>query len=134
MMNRLLKLFDPRGLKIGMLLLVLGLNVLLSFLLIRGLTDWVSPGERGLENLNVFLILGEFLIGYMTALGVSLLAKHQRGPSYGLWGGVGSFILVIIQLSSYGLLGFLIAVSAVIGGYNGGMQGERLHLRNQSNQ
>jgi hypothetical protein len=132
-LKRFIKLFDIRGLKIGLLLLTLGLNILLSFLLVKGLTDWIGLGERGLERLNVFLILGEFLIGYLIALGVTLVTGDQRGPSYGILGAVGSFVLVLILMSSHGLVGVIIAVSAVIGGYNGGVQGERLRPENQEN-
>jgi len=112
-----------------MLLLSLGINLILSFFLIMGLTEWISLGEKSLEKLNVFLILGEFLIGYLVALGVTLLAKDQRGPSYGMLGAVSSFVLVVVLMASSGLLVFLIAISAIIGGYNGGVQGERLLLK-----
>lgn len=130
-MKRFLKLFDLRGLKAWVLLLGLGGNLLLTLSLFLGLTGWMDQSEDWIESANVILILGEFFIGYLVGLGAALLAKDDCGPHYGVLGAIGAFVSVIILIYEAGILALIIAVSALLGGYNGGMLGERIRIGRQ---
>jgi len=130
-MNRIIKLFDLRGLNTWLFLLSVGINLLLTFFLFMGLTNWMSQRGGWMESADVLLILGEFLIGYLAGFGITLLAKDDRGPSYGVLGAIGSFVLVILFMYEAGILALIVAVSALLGGYNGGMLGERIRIGRQ---
>jgi len=127
-MNRIVKLFDLRGLKAWILVLSVGIHLLLTFLLFMILTDWMNQRGGWMENASVVLILGEFFMGYLVGIGAALLVKDDRGPSYGVLGAIGSFVLVIIFMVEVGILALIVAVSALLGGYNGGMLGERIRI------
>ncbi len=125
-MKQLVNLFDLRGLKIWVLILGFSLNVLLSLSLFIGLTGWMAHSWDQIERAEVFLILGEFLIGYLVGFGVTLAAKDRHGPSYGVLGAMGSFFLVIFFMTPVSILVLIVAVSALLGGYHGGILGEKL--------
>jgi hypothetical protein len=48
--------------------------------------------------------------------------------SYAVWGAIGSFAMASVLLYEAGLLAFLVATMALMGGYNGGLVGQRLSL------
>jgi len=50
------------------------------------------------------------------------IAADGRGPAYGVYGSLGSVaVFLYVLLSSGGILGIMVAASAVFGGLNGGL-------------
>ncbi len=126
MQRRFLNLFDLRKVKPWILIVAFGLNLLLSFLFLTVVAAWLGEMENWAQGVDIMLMLGELLIGGTIGFSATLLAKDHRGPSYGVLGAIGGFVLVIIFTYQSGLLSLLVALTALLGGYNGGMLGERV--------
>jgi hypothetical protein len=128
-----IKLLDPRGLKPWLLVVAFGLNLLLMFLFFTAVASWLTQMGDWAQGIDILLMLGALLIAGGIAFGVTLLAKDRRGPGYGVLGAIGSFVLVIIMMYQSGLLALLVGLTALLGGYNGGMLGERVLMNRRQN-
>ena len=127
-----MKLFDPRGLKLWIVGVALLLNFVLTWLFFRAV-DYVMIQEGGaFDGLDTALMLGVFIITILIGFGAALLARDRRGPTYGLYGSIVSFIIITIIMYQSGILAVLVAVMALLGGYNGGMLGERVNQKRQN--
>jgi len=125
-MNWIINLFDLRGLKAWMLVLGFGLDLVLSFLLFSALANWLNQRGGWQSGIDLVLMLGQFLICGLVALGITLLARDGHGPRYGLIGAFGAFFLVLVLFSQSLFLAFIIGLTGLLGGYNGGLLGERI--------
>jgi len=124
-MNRIIKLFDLRGLKTWILILSFGLNLGLTFLLFTIVGNWLRQSGGSAEGVDIILMLGMFIISAFIGFGVTLQARDGRGPSYGVLGALGGFMVVTVLMFQSGLLAVLVALTALLGGYNGGVLGEK---------
>jgi len=125
-MNWIIDLFDLRGLKAWMLVLGFGLDLLFSFLFFSSLANWLNQRGGWLSGTDLALMLGVFLICGLVALGVTLLARDGSGTRYGLISAFGAFFLVLVLFSQSVFLALIIGLTGLLGGYNGGMLGERI--------
>ena len=125
-MNWIINLFDLRGLKPWMLVLGFGLDLVLSFILFSGLANWLNQQGGWRSGTDLGLMLGQFLICGVVALGVTLLARDGHGPRYGLISAFGAFFLALVLFSQSLFLALIIGLSGLLGGYNGGLLGERM--------
>lgn len=123
-MNRIKKLFDLRGLKIRLLILSFGLNLGLTLLLFTIVGAWLRQQGGSAEGADIILMLGVFVISALVGFGVALLARDGRRASYGVLGALGGFMVVTILMYQSGLLAVLVALTALLGGFNGAMLGE----------
>jgi len=127
-MNFLIKILDPRGLKLWMVILALVLNlVLMGFLFMTANSVLVQQGGE-FAGLDTALMLGAFMITFLIGFVIALLANDRRGPNYGVYGAIGSFVMITVIMVQSGLLALLVGAIALLGGYNGGMIGERINL------
>jgi hypothetical protein len=124
-MKFLSKLFDLRGLKIWFLVLVFIASFGLTALFFAGINYWLNQQAGLADSLDLILMLGEFLVCGLLGFGAASLAHDHRGPSYAVWGGIASFIMVIFFMYQSGLLALLVGLTGLLGAYNGGMLGER---------
>ena len=125
-MNRIKKIFDLRGLNAKVLILSFMLNLGLTLLLFTIVAGLVRQSGGWAEGVDIILMLGMFFICGLVGFGVTLLARDGRGASYGVLGAIGGFILVTVLMFQSGLLAVLVALTALLGGYNGGMLGESM--------
>ncbi len=128
MKNPIMKLFDPRGLKPWILVTSIGLNLLLTFIFFTAVASWLTQQGDWTQGVDLILMLGELIIAGAIGFGAARLAQDRRGPGYGVLGAIGSFVLVIIMMYQSGLLALLVGLTALLGGYNGGMLGERVMM------
>ncbi|MCB2209576.1 hypothetical protein KQH62_01665 [bacterium] len=127
-MNFLAKLVNLRGLKVWVLLLTMLVSLGVTGLLFAGVGFWMSRNGGWSEGMDITLMLGQFLDSALIGFAVTFIAHDRRGPSYAVWGAIASFVLVIILMYQSGLLALLVALMALLGGYNGGMLGARMNL------
>lgn len=127
-MKLLSKLFDLRGLKVWVLILAVVLNFGLTALFFNGVSYWMSQHGGRADGLDILLMLGEFLLCGLIGFGVAMISFDHRGPSYAVWGGIASFVLVIVLMYQAGLLALLVGLTGLLGAYNGGMLGERVNM------
>jgi hypothetical protein len=127
-MDFLVRLLDPRGLKLWMVILGLVLNLALTGLFFVAVNQVLIQQGGVFDGLDTILMLGEFMITLLIGFGITLLANDRRGPTYGVYGAIGSFVMITVIMYQSGLLTLLVGVIALLGGYNGGMIGERINL------
>lgn len=127
-MNFLLKLFDPRGLKLWIVILAMVINLTLTGLFFMAVNAVLIQQGGAFDGLDIALMLGEFMIAILIGYSIALLANDQRGPTYGVYGAIVSLIVITVIMYQSGLLTVLVAAIALLGGYNGGMIGERTNL------
>ncbi len=126
---RLKKLLDPRGLKLGMVIAGLFANIAWALAL------FFISGALSTSNfaalMDVILVVGAFLGTFINGYSLGALAKDRRGPTYGIYAALGSFIVVLVFMRAAGFLGILVALTALLGGFNGGMWGLRTLLKRE---
>jgi hypothetical protein len=88
--------------------------------------------RSGSDGTDIALMLGMFLLSALIGFGVAYLSRSERGMSYAVWGAIGSFAMASVLLYEAGLLAFLVAMMALMGGYNGGLLGQRLSLNRKN--
>jgi hypothetical protein len=123
-----MSLFDLRGLKLWAIALVLALNLVLTGLFFVAVNAILAQRGGWTEGMDIALMLGEFLLSALIGFGVAYLSRSERGMSYAVWGAIGSFAMTTVLFYEAGLLAFLVATMALLGGYNGGLVGQRLSL------
>lgn len=127
-MNFLMNLFDLRGLKFRIVALAIGLNLVLTSLFFVGINALLTQRGGWTNGIDILLMLGVFVLSALIGFGFAYLTKSARGVSYAVWGAIGSFMMTTVLLYETGILAFLVAVMALLGGYNGGVVGQRLNL------
>ena len=126
-MKFLMKLLDPRGLKPWIMVVGLVLNLVLTGLFFKAVNYVVIQQGGAFEGLDTALMLGIFTITILIGFGTAMLANDQRGPTYGIYGSLVSFVVITVIMYQSGSLTLLVALMALLGGYNGGMLGERVN-------
>ncbi len=115
-------IFNLRGINLWHLANSVGWNILWtggSLLIIFYLLG-KSPDTYLILQLVLMLsvFIGSLIAGFL----FGKLAADGRGPTYGVFGSLGSIILsLFIVFPSGGILGIMLAVIAVAGGINGGL-------------
>lgn len=127
-MKFLMKVLDPRGLKLWIVILAMILNLVLTGLFFMAVNSVLVQQGGVFDGLDTALMLGEFIITILIGYGIALLANDRRGPTYGVYGAIVSLIMITVIMYQSGLLAVLVAAIALLGGYNGGMLGERTNL------
>lgn len=130
-MKFLMKLLDPRGLKLWIVLLAMILNLALTLVLFMAVDSVLMQRGGEMNGLDTTLMLGEFLITILIGFGIALLANDQRGLTYGVYGAIPSFVAIVIIMFRSGLLAVMVGAMALLGGYNGGMIGARINFNRQ---
>jgi hypothetical protein len=92
----------------------LGIGLAVSVLIMQQVQS--SAGILQLLLLAASFI-GPFLIGFV----IGRLAGDGRGPTYGLYGSLGSVGVLLVAALPAGLIGLMMIVAAVAGGLNGGL-------------
>ena len=122
------RLLDLKGLNLWYLASAIALNLFwtllvalfVSMLFIKQIKSGVSTVQM---ILMVVTFLGPFLIGWL----VSSMAADGRGPTYGVYGSLGSIIVLVLVALPVGMLGIMLVFIAVAGGLNGGLFSLRRH-------
>jgi|WetSurMetagenome_2_1015567.scaffolds.fasta_scaffold679527_1 hypothetical protein len=116
------RLFNIKGLNLWYLASAVALNLfwtLFMALIISML--FLKQFQGGTTTIQLILMvatfLGPFLIGWI----VGALAADGRGPTYGVYGSLGSIVVLVIVALPTGLLGIMLIVAAFSGGLNGGL-------------
>ena len=124
------KIFQLRGLNYWLIGSVFGWNLLAGFgLLILGF-QVLRLEQGGFEIIQILLIIGAFCIAALGGFYAGKIAGDDRGPAYGVYGSLGGVIIFLyVLISSGGLLGIIVAASAVLGGLNGGLMSTRKSKR-----
>lgn len=130
-MKFLMKLLDPRGLKLWIVLLAMILNLALTLVLFMAVDSVLMQRGGEMNGLDTTLMLGEFLVTILIGFGIALLANDQRGLTYGVYGAIPSFVAIVIIMFRSGLLAVMVGAMALLGGYNGGMIGARINFNRQ---
>ena len=120
-------IFNPRGLNYWLIGSALGWNLLAdSGLLILGF-QVLQVQQSGNQLIQFLLIAGVFLFAALGGFVAGRMAGDGRGPAYGVYGSLsGVILLVYVLVPSGGLLGFIVAISAILGGLNGGLFSARV--------
>lgn len=84
-------------------------------------------GEGGLMAVLLMLLifLGPFIIGWI----VGNMAADLHGPTYGVYGSLGSAIVLLIAALPTGFTGIMLIIAAIAGGLNGGLLSLRGRLK-----
>ena len=116
------KMFQLRGLNYWIISSAFGWNLLAGLgLLILGF-QVLRLEQGGFEIIQILLIIGAFCIAALGGYFAGKIAADGRGPAYGVYGSLGSVaVFLYVLLSSGGILGIMVAASAVFGGLNGGL-------------
>jgi hypothetical protein len=116
------KMFQLRGLNYWLIGSAFGWNLLAGLgLLILGF-QVLRLEQGGFEIIQILLIIGAFFIAALGGYFAGKIASDGRGPAYGVYGSLGGVaVFLYVLLSSGGILGIMVAVSAVFGGLNGGL-------------
>ena len=75
--------------------------------------------------LLIATFLGPFLIGWI----IGKMAGDGRGPTYGVYGSLGSIAILFFTALPSGLVGVMLVFAAVAGGLNGGLFSTQGRLR-----
>jgi hypothetical protein len=120
------KIFRLRGLNFWLIGSVFGWNLLAGFVLLMLGFQALRFKQGGFEIIQILLIIGAFFIAALGGYFTGKIAGDGRGPAYGIYGSLGGVaVFLYVLLSSGGLLGIIVAASAVFGGLNGGLMSVR---------
>jgi len=121
------EVFDLRGLNYWLICSVLGWNLLLDFGLLILSFQVLGVQKIGVQLIQIALIAGAFLGSAFGGYVAGRMAGDGRGPAYGVYGSLsGVLLLLYVLVPSGGLLGFIVALSAILGGLNGGLFSSRV--------
>ena len=121
------KIFELRGLNYWMIGSALGWNLMADFAILILSFQALRLQQGSFEIIQITLIIGAFVIAALGGYAAGKIAGDGRGPAYGVYGSLGGATLFLfVLLSSGGLLGVIVATSAVFGGLNGGLLSARV--------
>ncbi len=118
------KLLSLRGTKYAYIGLAMLANVIWIIFLLDVVLGDLARQAGIVSGLDIAMILGAFLGCALIAFIITLVAKDGRGPTYGIYGGLAGLVAVVILAYASGLLTVLVGLTALLGGFNGGMLGE----------
>jgi hypothetical protein len=116
------RLLNLKGINLWYLASAVALNLFwtISMALIISML-FLKQYQGGASTVQLLLMvatfLGPFLIGWI----VGAMAADGRGPTYGVYGSLGSIVVLVIVALPTGLLGIMLIVAAFSGGFNGGL-------------
>jgi len=124
---KFLKLLDFRNTKYAFIGLAMIANITWVIVFIDVIiARWMTQGGW-VSGLDVAMILGVFLGAAVIGFMVTLIANDGHGPTYGIYGGLAGLVTVVVLVfMSSAMLAALVGLTAVLGGFNGGMLGEGL--------
>jgi hypothetical protein len=126
------RLTNIKGLNIWLLASAIGINLFFSFALLLLNFLLVSGGQASSsELLPLGLMLASFLVPFLVAWLVTVMAGDGRGPTYGFYGAIGAAVPMVIIAMGAGTIGILMMCVALLGGINGGLIGEAIRHRGE---
>ena len=127
---KFLKLLDFRNTKYAFLGLAMIANITWVIVFIDVIIErWMTQGGGWASGMDVAMILGVFLGAAVIGFIVTLIANDGHGPTYGIYGGLAGLVTVVVLVfMSSAMLAALVGLTAVLGGFNGGMLGEGLRF------
>lgn len=115
-------IFRLHGLNYWLIFSALGWNLMADFGLMILSFQVLQIEQNGNQLLQFLLIGGVFIIAAIGGFVAGRMAGDGRGPAYGVYGSLGGAILLLyVLVPSGGLFGYIVAISAILGGLNGGM-------------
>lgn len=133
---KFLKLLDFRNTKYAFIILAMIANITWVIVFIDVIiARWMTQGGWA-SGMDVAMILGVFLGSAVIGFIVTLIAADGHGPTYGIYGGLAGLVTVVVLVfMSSAMLAALVGLTAVLGGFNGGMLGEGMRFsRNKKKQ
>ena len=119
-------IFNLRGLNYWLIGSVIGWNLIADFMLLIFSFQVLRIEQRGIQFLQIVLIIGVFSFALLGGFVAGRIAGDGRGPAYGVYGSLSGVLLVLyVLVPSGGLMGVIVALSAALGGLNGGLLGSR---------
>ncbi len=116
------RLLNLKGIHVWYLASGIALNVfwtLLVGLLISML--FLNQVETDAGMVQVVLIIASFLGPFVIGWIIGKMAGDRRGPTYGVYGSLGSAAILLFTALPTGLVGVMLVIAAVAGGLNGGL-------------
>ena len=115
------KIFQLRGLNYWLVGSAIGWNILAGLTLLILSFQLLRLEQGGFDIIQIIMIIGAFCVAAIGGYFAGKIAGDGRGPAYGVYGSLGGVVVFLyVLLSSGGLLGIIVAISAVLGGLNGG--------------
>jgi hypothetical protein len=116
------RLFNIKGLNTWYLASAIGLNLLWTLLMSLVLsTIFLKQANASIAAFQLSIMIGSFLGPFLVGWVVGKLAADGRGPTYGVYGSLGSIVILAIVALPTGLLGLMLMIAAFSGGLNGGL-------------
>jgi hypothetical protein len=113
---------DLRGLNFWLLASGVILNFIWTFFVLLITLRLLTYDPQGATGVQLGLMVGVFAGAFVAGWGIGKWAGDNRGPTYGLIGGLGSAgPILFVMLPAGGVLGLLAAAMALFGGLNGGL-------------
>jgi hypothetical protein len=121
------KTFSLRGINYWLLGSVFGWNLLGNIGLIILSFQVLKLQTSGIQLLQILLMAGSFLVAGLGGYICARISSDGKGPAYGVYGSVsGAVVFLYVLIPSGGILGVIVAGTAVLGGFNGGLLGMRI--------
>jgi len=113
-------IFTIKGTNIWILCTSIAGNLLFSFFVLIISFLLLGRGDEMASTVQIILLLCEFIVPFVIGWFSGWLAFDDRGPTYGIYGGMASALIVLITLLPNSLVSIMIAIAAIAGGFNGG--------------
>ena len=121
------RLINTSDLNWWLVLASIGCNLILMVIVTWVGAGLLRQGGAMVTASQAVLLLGSFVATFFTAV-ISGWMGQGNGTTYGLIASAGAVLVVLIAIP-FGVLTFLLIVTAVAGGLNGGMMSERRYRR-----
>lgn len=119
-------IFAPQGLNYWLISSALGWNLMVDYGLVILAFQILKLEDRGVALFQIAVLIGSFLAAALAGWAAGRIAGDGRGPAYGVYGSLGgAFLLLYMLVPSGGVLGLIVALSVVFGGFNGGLLSSR---------
>ncbi len=81
---------------------------------------FLGDGDQDVLLLQVAILLSSFIGPFVIGWICGWLAFDDRGPTYGVFGALGSVVIILATFLAIGGVAILLSISALAGGFNGG--------------
>lgn len=116
------RLFNLNDINYWLLISGFALDAILTVVLLILLLQFLASRISTVSTMQLGLMIGLFIINFATAWVIGKMADDLKGPTYGLIGSIASAIIVVfVTVPAGGVFGLLAAISALAGGFNGGV-------------
>ena len=82
---------------------------------------FLGDGDQDVLLLQVAILLSSFIGPFVIGWICGWLAFDDRGPTYGVFGALGSVVIILATFLAIGGVAILLSISALAGGFNGGL-------------